>query len=124
MRRLLLLGIVCVTLTGCYTLRTELRQDEADDFQRTVYLSEKHGKVDRRFEETEGIAFSFWGASVARASDPSAILSKYLRQGYTISNLRITTERTFSDSVLTGITLGLYSPWTVRYTGDLVRLGQ
>lgn len=121
MKRVLLLSTLCVALSGCYTLRSEISRGQADDYRDKVYLSQVNGTYDRSLNETEAVAFTFWGLGVAKQSNPSAVLRKYLDKGYKISNLRITTERSFVDSLIGGITFGIYNPWTVRYEGDIVK---
>lgn len=122
MKRLIMVGALSVMLSGCYTLRSEISRSHDEEFLDKVYMSQlRGGKLEQRFEETEGVAFLFWGLTAARQSDPASLLSKYLEKGYKISNLRITTERSFVDSLIGGLTLGLYNPWTVRYEGEIIK---
>ena len=122
MKRLMIVGALSLMLSGCYTLRSEISRGYDDEFQDKVYMSQvRGGKLQQRFEETEGVAFTFWGLGVAKQSDPASVLSKYLEKGNKISNLRITTERSFVDSLVGGLTLGLYNPWTVRYEGEIIK---
>lgn len=122
MKRILLAGALCAILSGCYTLRTEISRGYGDDYRDNVYLSQAKGSYDRQLNETENVAFIFWGLGTAKQSNPNAVLGKYLDKGYKISNLRITTERTFVDSLISSLTFGLYNPWTVRYEGDIIKV--
>jgi hypothetical protein len=48
-------------------------------------------------------------------------LNKYIRQGDRVTEMTVWTRRTVIDLLLTGITLGIYTPVTVTIEGAIVR---
>lgn len=119
MKKLILFAALTASLSGCYTMRIEAGRG----LENQVYFTNVNGKAVEQFEESESVAFGFWGLTVFRPADPDMLLAKYVQAGDTIANLRVRTERSFLDSLVGGLTLGIYNPWTVRYEGEVVRKG-
>ncbi|MNL47260.1 hypothetical protein D3C87_1700360 [compost metagenome] len=117
LKKLLVLLALTAGLSGCAAMRIEAGRS----LDNQVYFTDVKGKTVDHFEESESVAFGFWGLTVLRPADPDLLLSKYVENGDSISNLRVNTERSFLDSMIGGLTLGIYQPWTVRYEGEVVR---
>lgn len=117
LKKLLILAAMIAALPGCAAMRIEAGRS----LDNQVYFTDVKGKTVERFEEAESVAFGFWGLTVFRQAEPDLLLSKYVENGNSIANLRVKTERNFVDSVIGGLTLGIYQPWTVRYEGDVIR---
>lgn len=116
MKRALILA-TCLSLTGCYTMRFSGQQVDDD----AVFFTQVAGSHEEHFKESETIGYMFWGGLAMGSPDPGRVLGRYVGSGRKIANFRIVAEQSFTDGLLGLLTLGIYSPLTVTYEGDVVK---
>lgn len=116
MKQLWALPLVVLLLGGCFTLKIDVAGRNG-----IAAMTDVKGSVEGSFTEAETVSFLFWGLTQHKNADPDAVLRPYMTRNRRIANLKITTEQTFMDGLLSAVTLGIYNPWTVRYEGDVIR---
>lgn len=116
MKKLWALPLVALLIGGCYTLKIDVGGRSG-----IAAMTDVKGPVEGSFTEVENVSFLFWGLSSHKNSNPDAVLRPYMTRNRRIANLKITTEQTFIDGLLSAVTFGIYNPWTIRYEGDVIR---
>jgi hypothetical protein len=75
------------------------------------------------FEETLTARHYLDGLIQGAQPDLKQALAKYVRSGEQVTELTITTKHTFTDCLVTGVTLGIYAPITVTIRGTVGQAG-
>lgn len=109
-------AMAAMTLSGCFSVQMTMRSMDSE----SVYMTRLQGANEGHYQESETIGFLFWGLVPLGQADPSKFLRKYVGNGRRIASFRASTEQSPIDWLLTGITLGIYSPLTMRYEWDVV----
>ena len=115
-----LLG-ACLTvslLAGCFNTRISLL--DPDESTERVSMSALKGANLDHFIEFQNTACLFWGIVAPDAVDPKKVLAPYLQGGTRVSNLKISTYGSFTDSLVAVLSLGIYCPMTIQIEGDVV----
>ena len=118
MKRLIAVGLFASLLSGCYSMTMGLSPYIDPD---QVHFNPVKGQFIQHFDDSEGTAFLFWGLVKQGNPRPERIFARYVERGEKIANLRITTQSSFVDGLISTITLGIYNPWTIHYEGDIVK---
>ncbi len=109
--------LLALSLSGCFSVQMTLRSMDSD----SVYMTRVAGAHEGHYQDSEGVGFLFWGIVPLGNPDPGKYLRKYIGNGRRIANFRATSEQSPVDWVLSFVTLGLYSPLTMRYEWDVVK---
>ena len=72
------------------------------------------------FKENLNARHWLMGLIKGKQPDLQTALSKHMRKGDVMGEISITTRHTIVDHLLTGITLGIYSPVTVTVEGNVI----
>lgn len=83
------------------------------------YIPDLHQQATGEFSFAETATARHWLGGLVQGTQPDlqGELSKYVREGETVTQLSIVTRHTVLDWIVTGITLGIYSPVTVDIRG-------
>lgn len=110
--------VASVLLAGCQRLAIDSKEVPAN---KVYFTTLKGAKVIGALEETQTATWLFWGLVPAAQPDAAQALNAYLRGNQRIQNLEIRTEQSILDSVISTLTLGLYTQRSVVYSGEVVQ---
>lgn len=120
---LLMLGAAVVVTAGCGTIHhnATFPQNKPIAFGPNLGEGNTYALV-HPFEETDRQVYFFYHWFPINHANGVEAAEKHLSEGDGIVNLRIRTEFSPVDYVLTLLTGGLFSTYTIHTYGDIVRL--
>ena len=118
MNKLLGACLVVSLLSGCFSTRIALMAP--DETTERVSMTALKGTNLDHFIEFQNTACYFWGIVAPDPVDPRKVLAPYLQGGTKISNLKISTYGSFTDSLVAILSVGIYCPMTIQVEGDVI----
>jgi hypothetical protein len=116
---LALLAVAALALSGCFTMEID-----ATPMQPTVRMTGPAGQPTiGQFEGRTTGSWLLWGLLPLSEPNVTDVLEREIRRlnGSGVTSVELTTQQTFLDGLLSGLTLGLYGQRTTFVRGMVVQ---
>lgn len=84
-----------------------------------IYAGTLNTPVVNSFAVHRKAHFLFWGLARVEVPDIEDVAARRLQPGQALADIQITEKNTFVDGLLAFLTIGIYRPRTVEFTGKI-----